>query len=130
MLPRTIAAEGTGTSGVPSLIAIGTTSPKTALSSCSTKSASLLYIGRGVASSAPIFKGDDIMVSDRIQYAIEQFKKNDIEFILKNESNGHFHCRRKTDDRLFQFWAGTGTILGYPNLKGIHALIHLLKGGD
>lgn len=67
--------------------------------------------------------------SDRIQYAIEQFKKNNIEFVLKNESNGHFHCRRQTDDRLFQFWAGTGKILGYPNLRGIHALIRLLKGG-
>lgn len=64
----------------------------------------------------------------RIQYAIEQFKKNNIEFVLKNEVNGHFHCYRQTDDKLFQFWAGMGKILGYPNVRGIHNLIALLKG--
>lgn len=67
---------------------------------------------------------------DRIQYAIEQFKKNNIEFVLKNEVNGHFHCYRQKDDKLFQYWAGTGKILGYENKRGIHALIKLLKGGD
>lgn len=64
---------------------------------------------------------------NRIDYAIEQFKKNDIEYQLKNEAIGHFHCWRKSDDRLFQFWAGTGKILGYNN-RGIHLLIReLLK---
>ena len=74
------------------------------------------------------------MASDRIQYRIqyatEQFKNNNIEFVLKNEANGHFHCRRQKDGRLFQFWAGTGKILGYPDFIGVHALIHLLKEGD
>lgn len=69
--------------------------------------------------------------SDRIQYAIEQFEKNDIEYTLKNEQNGHFHCRRKSDDKLFQFWAGTGKILDYDRLRGIHSLIKLLlKEGE
>ena len=69
--------------------------------------------------------------SDRIQYAIEQFEKNDIEYTLKNEQIGHFHCRRKSDDKLFQFWAGTGKILGYDRLRGIHSLIKLLlKEGE
>lgn len=69
--------------------------------------------------------------SDRIQYAIEQFERNDIEYTLKNEQNGHFHCRRKSDDKLFQFWAGTGKILGYDRLRGIHSLIKLLlKEGE
>ena len=45
---------------------------------------------------------------DRIEYAIQQFEKNDIEYVLKNPAIGHFHCRRKRDDKLFQFWAGTG----------------------
>lgn len=64
---------------------------------------------------------------DRIQYAIEQFEKNNIEYQLKNESTGHFHCWRQSDGRLFQFWAGTGTILGYKN-RGVHLLIReLLK---
>lgn len=64
--------------------------------------------------------------TERIAYAIKQFELNSIEFTLKNEQSGHFHCRRKSDDKLFQFWAGTGKILGYDHLRGIHALIKLL----
>lgn len=64
--------------------------------------------------------------SDRIKYAIEQFKKNGIEYHLKNEQTGHFHCRRKSDDKLFQFYAGTGKIMCYQNARGIHALIKML----
>lgn len=70
---------------------------------------------------------------NRIQYAIEQFKKHGIEYSLKNEQIGHFHCRRKSDYKLFQFYAGTGKIQGFENKRGIHALIRLLddiKGGE
>lgn len=63
---------------------------------------------------------------DRVMYAIKQFEKYDIEYVLKNEATGHFHCRRKKDDKLFQFWAGTGKIMGYENVRGIHALIRIL----
>ena len=63
---------------------------------------------------------------DRIQYAIEQFEKNGIEYYLKNEQTGHFHCFRKSDDKLFQFYAGTGKIMGYQNARGIHTLIKML----
>ena len=63
---------------------------------------------------------------NRIQYAIEQFEKHNIEYVLKNETTGHFHCRRKSDDKLFQFYAGTGKIMGYDKSRGIHALIRLL----
>ena len=66
--------------------------------------------------------------SARIAFAIKQFEKHDIEYTLKNEQTGHFHCRRKSDDRLFQFWAGTGKIYGYDRLRGIHSLIKLLEG--
>ena len=66
--------------------------------------------------------------SDRIAFAIKQFEKHDIEYTLKNEQTGHFHCGRKSDDRLFQFWAGTGKIYGYDRLRGIHSLIKLLEG--
>lgn len=62
----------------------------------------------------------------RVQYAIEQFEKHDIEYTLKNHQTGHFHCRRKSDDRLFQFYAGTGKIQGEPRKRGIHALIDIL----
>lgn len=64
---------------------------------------------------------------NRIQYAIEQFEKHNIEYVLKNETTGHFHCRRKSDDKLFQFYAGTGKIMGFENKRGIHALIKLLE---
>lgn len=62
---------------------------------------------------------------DRIRYAIQQFEKNNIEYELKNEQIGHFHCRRKCDDKLFQFYAGTGKIQG-ENRRGIHNLIKIL----
>ena len=63
----------------------------------------------------------------RIEYAIQQFENNEIKYQLKNESIGHFHCWRKSDGKLFQFWAGTGKILGY-NKRGIHLLVkELLK---
>ena len=65
---------------------------------------------------------------NRIEYAINKFEENGIEYRLLNESIGHFHCRRKSDDKLFQFWAGTGKIMGYDNIRGINAFIkELLK---
>lgn len=63
---------------------------------------------------------------DRIQYAIFLFEKNGIEYRLLNESIGHFHCWRKSDRKLFQFWAGTGKIFGNENARGIHVLIKML----
>ncbi len=63
---------------------------------------------------------------DRVRYAIQQFEKNDIRYELKNLAIGHFHCWRKSDGKLYQFWAGTGKILGYRN-RGIHLLIRELK---
>lgn len=63
---------------------------------------------------------------DRIAYAEQQFKAAGVEYYLKNASIGHFHCCRKSDGQLFQFWAGTGKIMGYDKCRGIHALIKLL----
>ena len=64
---------------------------------------------------------------DRIKYAIQQFENNGIRYKLKNPETGHFHCWRKADYKLFQFWAGTGKILGYKN-RGIRFLVReLLK---
>lgn len=63
---------------------------------------------------------------ERIEYAIYQFELNNIEYSLKNEEIGHFHCWRRSDNKLFQYWAGTGKILGYDRVRGIHSLIRLL----
>lgn len=62
---------------------------------------------------------------NRVDYAIEQFEKNGIRYELKNPGIGHFHCWRKSDGKLYQFWAGTGKILGYRN-RGIKLLIREL----
>jgi len=62
---------------------------------------------------------------ERLQYAIEQLDEHNIEYSLKNETSGHLHCRKKSDDSLIQFWAGTGKIMGC-EMKGIHNLINLL----
>ena len=66
--------------------------------------------------------------NERLRFAIAQLKKHDIEFSIKNEKSGHIHCRRKLDDKLVQFWAGTGKIMGYEKL-GIHNLIKILAKG-
>ena len=63
---------------------------------------------------------------NRIEFAIKQFEANNIDFTLKNEASGHFHCWRKSDNKLFQFYAGTGKITGVANKRGIHALIEIL----
>ena len=64
---------------------------------------------------------------DRIEYAVSKFEENGIRYELKNPGIGHFHCWRKSDGKLYQFWAGTGKILGYRN-RGIKMLIReLLK---
>ena len=67
----------------------------------------------------------DNSLQERIQFATEQLNKHDIEFSLKNEQSGHLHCRRKSDDKLIQFWASTGKIMGH-EVVGIHNLITLL----
>ncbi|WP_313069871.1 hypothetical protein [Lacrimispora sp.] len=65
---------------------------------------------------------------DRIEYAIKQFEENGIEYRLLNESTGHFHCWGKRDRSLYQFWAGTGKIMGHDNIRGISSIIEeLLK---
>ena len=63
---------------------------------------------------------------ERIEYAIKQFRAHDIEYRLKNPTTGHFHCRRKSDDKLFEFYAGTGKIKGEEDKRGIHALVRML----
>ena len=62
---------------------------------------------------------------DRLQYAIDQLKKHNIRYDVKNEETCHLHTWRKSDDKLIQFWAGTGKIQGVEE-RGIDNLIHLL----
>lgn len=62
----------------------------------------------------------------RIEYAIEQFEKNGIRYELKNKEIGHFHCWRKSDNKLFEFYAGTGKIKGFQYKRGINSMIKIL----
>jgi hypothetical protein len=62
----------------------------------------------------------------RVRFAIDLFDEHCIRYELKNETTGHFHCWRKKDGKLFQFYAGTGKIQGEPNKRGIRALIKIL----
>ena len=63
---------------------------------------------------------------ERIEYAIKKLEENDIEYVLKNKDIGHFHCYKKSDGSLVEYWAGTGKIKGYENPRGIHTLIKIL----
>jgi len=74
--------------------------------------------------SIETIKKDKILA--RVEYAVMQFEDNNIEYHIKNLSSGHIHAYSKTTGKLFQFWAGTGKILG-SELRGIHNLIEMLK---
>lgn len=70
-------------------------------------------------------KSNENSLQERLQYAIEQLKLHNVEFSVKNEQTGHLHCRRQSDDKLVQFWAGTGKIMSY-EVRGIHSLVKIL----
>lgn len=63
----------------------------------------------------------------RIEYAIKQFKNHGIKYELKDKTIGHFHCYRKSDNMLFQFYASTGKIKGIERVRGIYSLIKMLE---
>ena len=62
---------------------------------------------------------------DRLQYAIDQLENKNIKYDVKNADTCHLHTWRKSDNKLIQFWAGTGKIQGY-EMRGIDNLIKLL----
>lgn len=63
-----------------------------------------------------------------IAYAIQEFEKHGISYELKNQETGHFHSYNKKNGKLYQFYAGTGKIMGFNNLRGIKAYINLCEG--
>lgn len=64
---------------------------------------------------------------DRIAYAEQKLMGAGIPYRLKNRQTGHFHCWRKSDGKLFQFYASTGKIQGHNRARGIDALIKILE---
>jgi len=63
---------------------------------------------------------------DRVSYAIDKLKQHNIKYVLRDGSIGYFQCHRKADDKIIQFWAGTGKIYGY-DIRGINNLIKLCE---
>lgn len=63
---------------------------------------------------------------ERIEFAKRMLDKYGIEYQLKNSITGHFHCWRKSDGKLFQFYAGTGKIQGM-RIRGIRNLLLVLN---
>lgn len=63
---------------------------------------------------------------NRIGYAISRFEENEIKYELKNKETGHFHCWRKSDNKLYEFYAGTGKIKGIDSKRGINSMIKIL----
>lgn len=44
------------------------------------------------------------------------------------ELSGIHEVQIRKDDKLFQFYAGTGKIQGFTQVRGIHSLIQMLEG--
>lgn len=64
---------------------------------------------------------------ERTYYAQTTFDKNKIDYSMRNKNLGYFICYDNTG-RHYEFYAGTGKIQGYSNIRGIYALIQLIKG--
>ena len=66
----------------------------------------------------------------RLEYAVRQLKKHNIEHEIKSASGGHIHVRQKSNDVLHQLWTGTGTIcdskgVGRKDVRGLHRLVKI-----
>ena len=72
----------------------------------------------------------------KIEICAEVIKRQDAEIkrlkecpksVYEYDGETMEYCvRRKSDDKLFQFYAGTGKIMGFENKRCIHSLIRLL----
>ena len=62
----------------------------------------------------------------RLEYAVKLLKENGIAFKVCNEQTAQINCF--ANGRILTFYAGTGKIQGYKNLRGIHNLVKLCKG--
>ena len=63
-----------------------------------------------------------------VDEAIERFDHYGFPYEVKSYDIGHIHVWDLEGNR-YQFWAGTGKILGY-RIYGIDALIRLLNGEE
>lgn len=68
-----------------------------------------------------------LKIQEKIDEAADRFDHYGFSYEVKNYDIGHIHVW-DLDGNRFQFWAGTGKILGH-NAVGIEALIELLING-
>ena len=64
---------------------------------------------------------------ERLDYAVNQLKINNIEYHIINEDKTFIECKRISDNSWLKYYASSGCILGYPDFRGIKSLIMLLK---
>ena len=60
-------------------------------------------------------------------FTIEQLKANNISYKIIDKNKGLIHCKRKSDNYIFKFYAHSGVIVGFSDFNGIIALLILLK---
>ena len=63
----------------------------------------------------------------RLEYAVKLLKENGITFKVCNEQTAQINCYF-ANGKCLTFYAGTGKIMGYKNLRGIHNFVRLCKG--
>lgn len=63
----------------------------------------------------------------RLEFAVNLLKENGITFKVCNETTGQINCYF-ANGKCLTFYAGTGKIQGYKNLRGIHNFVRLCKG--
>ncbi len=66
--------------------------------------------------------------SQRLEYAVKLLKENGITFKVCNETTGQINCYF-ANGNVLTFYAGTGKIQGYKNLRGIKNFVNLCKYG-
>lgn len=64
----------------------------------------------------------------RLEYAVKLLKDNGITFKVCNETTGQINCYF-ANGNILTFYAGTGKIQGYENLRGIKNFVSLCKKG-
>ena len=63
----------------------------------------------------------------RLENAVKILKENGITFKVCNETTGQINCYF-ANGKCLTFYAGTGKIQGYVNLRGIQNFVRLCKG--
>ena len=63
----------------------------------------------------------------RLEYAVKLLTESGVSFKVCNETTGQINCYLD-NGKCLTFYAGTGKIQGYKNLRGIHSFVKLCKG--